>query len=558
MKFRRYIFEKEKIIKMKTLFGLILILTLSQTIYPQVTEQWVQRFTSGGNRNESINDMFVDAAGNVYMTGSQKEEGFPYGYRIEGLTVKYNTQGVQQWIQNYTAPDTNGAYLRAIHVDAAGNVYVTGSCAIYSGGGNEMLVIKYDAGGTQLWSHRFNYSGNQATYGYDIITDLSGNVYVTGEFATNVITYNNIFLVKYGPSGNLINQTFYHWQSEGGRKIALDGNGKIIVGGYLNDNDTLSFIMLKYEQNLDFVVSARWGNNVGNINPISMVVDMNSNIIMAGTVNSSLDYGVVKFDNNGTYQWSKTYNSPEGWDKLRDLAKDRFGNIYVIGENGTAGFPASFKMTTIKYNSNGDEIWLRRYDTTTVSGFAGVSIAVDDSLNVYAIGNKNGGADYATIKYNSVGTLQWSKFYNGPSSSLDYPIAIGLDANGNTYVAGNSLDNTTGNDIALIKYVPSSIGIQNVSTELPDGFSLSQNYPNPFNPVTKIRFTIDGNATVRSNAKLKVYNSAGVEVATLLNGYLSAGTYEADFDGSGFSSGVYFYTLEYAGKSDTKKMILLK
>jgi hypothetical protein len=110
------------------------------------------------------------------------------------------------------------------------------------------------------------------------------------------------------------------------------------------------------------------------------------------------------------------------------------------------------------------------------------------------------------------------------------------------------------------------IGIKNVSSEVPESFSLFQNYPNPFNPATKIRFDIP--SLVRRGAGLvvlKVYDILGREVVTLVKEQLSPGTYEVEWDGSNLSSGVYYYrlTVRQAGSStgdytETKKMVLIK
>ncbi|MBL0107743.1 MAG: T9SS type A sorting domain-containing protein [Ignavibacteria bacterium] len=89
---------------------------------------------------------------------------------------------------------------------------------------------------------------------------------------------------------------------------------------------------------------------------------------------------------------------------------------------------------------------------------------------------------------------------------------------------------------------------------MPEKFELSQNYPNPFNPVTKLEFGISKLGFVT----LKVYNSQGKEVATLVNEIKPAGRYDVTFDGSNFSSGVYFYNLESNGFIETKKMFLIK
>jgi hypothetical protein len=83
---------------------------------------------------------------------------------------------------------------------------------------------------------------------------------------------------------------------------------------------------------------------------------------------------------------------------------------------------------------------------------------------------------------------------------------------------------------------------------------LSQNYPNPFNPTTKIKFDI-----VRAgDVKIVVYDVMGREVQTVLNERLQPGTYEASFDASQLTSGVYFYKITAGDFLQTKKMLMIK
>jgi hypothetical protein len=97
-----------------------------------------------------------------------------------------------------------------------------------------------------------------------------------------------------------------------------------------------------------------------------------------------------------------------------------------------------------------------------------------------------------------------------------------------------------------------------VSIGIPDKYSLSQNYPNPFNPVTNLEFGISELGFV----SLKIYDAVGREVVTLVNENLMPGFYSVKFDASYLSSGVYFYRLSAAGRSDefsvTKRMLLVK
>jgi len=94
----------------------------------------------------------------------------------------------------------------------------------------------------------------------------------------------------------------------------------------------------------------------------------------------------------------------------------------------------------------------------------------------------------------------------------------------------------------------------NISSEIPDKFSLSQNFPNPFNPRTIINYQL----SMFSFVSIKVYDVLGNEVVELVNEKQNAGSYSVEFDGSGFASGIYFYRLETGSFVDTKKMTLIK
>ena len=98
------------------------------------------------------------------------------------------------------------------------------------------------------------------------------------------------------------------------------------------------------------------------------------------------------------------------------------------------------------------------------------------------------------------------------------------------------------------------IGINQISSSVPEKFSLEQNYPNPFNPSTNLEFGISKSGYV----SLKIYDVLGKEVVTLVNANLQPGTYKYDFDASGLTSGIYYYTLRTQGLTETKRMSLIK
>jgi aminopeptidase N len=149
-------------------------------------------------------------------------------------------------------------------------------------------------------------------------------------------------------------------------------------------------------------------------------------------------------------------------------------------------------------------------------------------------------------------------FTSGPDSTL----RVMNDQNNQTYnftfsrQPSNAIFDPDSN-ITLKQVI--SVGINPIGTIVPSKYSLSQNYPNPFNPETIIDFSIPSEGLV----KIRIYNSTGKEVLTLLNENLKAGSYKIRFSthrvlDNQFSSGIYFYKMEVNGFISTKKMVLLK
>jgi hypothetical protein len=100
----------------------------------------------------------------------------------------------------------------------------------------------------------------------------------------------------------------------------------------------------------------------------------------------------------------------------------------------------------------------------------------------------------------------------------------------------------------------STVGINQISSEVPEEYKLYQNYPNPFNPSTNIKFDI----SKTSEVKLSIYDITGREVSVLVNEKLLSGSYEFTFNSTGLSSGVYIYRIKAADFVQTRKMLLVK
>ena len=96
-------------------------------------------------------------------------------------------------------------------------------------------------------------------------------------------------------------------------------------------------------------------------------------------------------------------------------------------------------------------------------------------------------------------------------------------------------------------------GVNEVGS-LPVKFQLQQNYPNPFNPSTTITFSLPHS----TNTSLKVFDMLGREVATLVDGYMAAGSHEVHFNATSLASGIYYYKLTSGNFTEVKKMMLVK
>lgn len=118
---------------------------------------------------------------------------------------------------------------------------------------------------------------------------------------------------------------------------------------------------------------------------------------------------------------------------------------------------------------------------------------------------------------------------------------------------GNGNQNIESAEFYSYDYVNVVTNIDSGSKQ-PDQFVLQQNYPNPFNPVTQISYSIPKQVRVT----LSVYNLLGQKVATIIDKYQSAGTYDVIFDASKLTSGVYFYRLKAGDYVETRSMTVLK
>ena len=548
---------------MKKLIVIVFMLNLNLIcLLAQVNQEWAVYY-DGSKSFDEPSGMLVDASGNIYVTGTSN--GINYQ---DYLTIKYNNSGATQWIQRYNGPGNNDDVPEAIALDGSGNVYVTGG-STQSNSRMEFNTIKYSSSGVQLWLNTFggtdislgDYATSIAVYG-------SGIVYITGT-TYNTGTSFDITTIKYNSLGT------QQWvQNKNGpdniddmpSALVTDNAGNIYVTGYISNgfNNFYDYSTTKYNSNGDELWSQYYnGTFDGWDQGVAIAVDNTGNSYVTGAsrgVGSDYDIVTIKYSPAGAPLWIKRYDGYFGWEAGNSILVDDSSNVYVSG--GSAGVSTGNDFVTIKYNSVGGRIWVRRYNGPANGNDITYSMTKDSLNNIYVTGSSEGEGtmkDIVTIKYSSSGDELWNVRFNGSSNRDDVPVAVRLDRNNNVIVSGKSYSDSTENDYVTIKY-SQTVGISTISNQVPVRTDLAQNYPNPFNPTTNLEFGISELGFV----SLKIYNALGNEVATIVNERLAPGRYKYQFSAFNYqlSSGIYYYRLSATGGSgnfsEVRKMILLK
>ena len=173
----------------------------------------------------------------------------------------------------------------------------------------------------------------------------------------------------------------------------------------------------------------------------------------------------------------------------------------------------------------------------------------DWKTDVYIARSTDGGETFTNIKISSTPFLPTGQYFFGDYNNISAH-------NNKVRPIWTRMDNTLKSVWTAI--IDTITGIQTISGKIPAQFKLSQNFPNPFNPVTKIRFDIPSNNAVKINLQLIIYDITGREITKLIDGSLNPGSYEVEWNASGYTSGIYVYKLIVGSYSETKKMVMIK
>lgn len=390
----------------KLLTGVLAGLLIFCSADAQVNVQWVGRYTSAGNNIDRAKSMVVDPAGNSFVVGTGWN-----GSNFDILTIKLDPNGNQQWASAYDGTGNGYDEARAIVTDSSGNVYVTG----YSAGPSanyDIVTIMYNPSGVQQWATRYNGTANGFDEGYDIAVDTLGNVYVTGG-ATTTTSNANYVTLKYNTAG------VQQW-------------------------------------------ATTYSNNNANVEcAYAITLDLTGNVYITGTsfgpTANDNDIATIKYNNAGVQQWVRRYNGPGSkFDAGNDIVVNLAGEVFVAGYARDLVGTTNYSYATLKYDGAGLLQWSSIYDGPGNDYDAASALTITPAGNIAVTGRSLGttstAEDMATILYDPAGAVIWTRRYDGGAVNYDEGVAIVADSSNRIFVTGYSYKPGSNNDYLTIKY----------------------------------------------------------------------------------------------------------
>ncbi len=451
-----------------------------------------------------LTDIKADAAGN-FITCGTNNPGVPGQYRYS----VYKLNGV------------NGEFIWGKHPDHyLVSSFLTEASSIAIGNANDVYV-----GGHELYVDRTGNINNTVLTGVVNCYDSAGNVKFTKNIPDNVflkrIIYDgqgNLYAAGYSYSISNINTKSFIYR--------INTKGDLFGGEvytHADSSSTAPFLSLEYIPSYGVYFNTNSGSSVNGVynTTIRYYPGVYQSAVYTKSVNKSITDNQTTFDTLSVTGMSSSRRIAAVQVKIDSLQHSNPSDLVMLLIS-----PGGVSDTLFKYSGSSQPGIFNMILTDSTSH------PIDSAMSPYSGYFRPYDPLY---KFNQL------------QGNQNFVLVIEDHVPGNT----GSIRKWS---INVLYYDVNTIGVNPVSSEIPRGYSLGQNYPNPFNPVCKIQFAIPKSG----DTKLVVYDMLGREVAVLVNEYHNAGTYEALFEGSNLSSGVYFYRLSSGVFVQTKKMILVK
>ncbi len=467
---------------------------------------------------------------------------------LTSLSIKAQTM---QWSQTYGGTQQDGS--ESMVLTDNGEIVMAGFKS--TNNTKDVLLMKTDASGNEMWSRIYNPGFND--WGRALRRTNDGGYIIAGMTEVTSQTYDP-FLIKTDSEGNLLwsrNYDYGFGADDRGHAVWQTADGGYIVAGQtllvhgLFANYDMYVFKTDAEGNVQWTkIFFRQEEDADVALAVQQLTD-GGYIIGGFTHSSPWSSYILRLDGSGNEVWSNIY--PGEWQsECYDIQQTPDGGFILTGTESS--FTTDTDVLIIKLNSNGGIEWKKIYGTEAAEMGQSLQQLSDGGYIIAGMSARLGGYDMYVLRTNSSGDSLWSRTIGGNSD--DRAFAVASLQNGTHYISGWAWSYGLGQgDVYLVKLTESSTGIA-LNNSVPLSVELNQNYPNPFNPATVISYTLVENGFV----SLKIYDAAGKMVQEIVNEPQAQGSYEVKFNGSNYTSGTYFYTLNAGGFIQTKKMILLR
>jgi uncharacterized delta-60 repeat protein len=433
---------------------------------------WSKFYNGASNQNDRPVKIIIDATNNVYIAGESDVDNsslIDYDY----VLLKYNSGGTLQWARTVGSNAEND-HPSDLAFDSNGDIIITGKADMNTNlliTDNDFMTVKYNPAGAWQWTkfHSGTRSGG-SDIASAIVTDGNGNSYVAGG-SENTGTQKDATVVKYDVSGNVTWFKNYNGEgdfSESGRSIVIDANDNAFVGGYtFREGHNRDILLVKLLPSGDTVCTFTYdGTQSDDDELVAVARDASGNVYATGytkNIGQKSDMFTMKF-NPATCDtmWTRTFNhSTNQSDKGEAIVVDAAGNVYVTGRSDSNPNDTTDNddIVTFKYDTNGNQIWMNRFNGIGNLRDEPSRIQLDNSGNVLVCGRteKVNDDDFVLLKYYaSNGSQVWSgpSLYNGPFANDDRALDMTIDAFDNIFVCGYSQtgSGTAPDDAAVVKF----------------------------------------------------------------------------------------------------------
>ncbi|MFN3176509.1 MAG: SBBP repeat-containing protein [Phaeodactylibacter xiamenensis] len=401
--------------------------------------------------------------GGVYTVGSSYNESGGY---YDLLVTRYNLGGTIAYQDTFNLPTPGNIIAGAITTNSSlTELFITGT--VYNGSANsyDVLTLKYDINGQVDWYSTYNGIGNGYDGGSSLLVD-SDTIYVGGAI-TDTTGLFGALCIKYHDGGT---EVWDRTLTPNNRNLAI---GTLSKG---SPNELMIGVGAEFNNGTHRVGSAVLatsdGSTLSGFSENSQVdleeitgfaADADQNLYVTGysdAAGNGDDIVTVMLDDTLGLVWESIYNgSANSDDRPSSLDIDSLDNVYV-GGYATGSNGRDFAV--IKYNNSGTQQWAALYDGVSHSDDEAKAVVAGKDGLVYATGSVDtlGQKDYHTrILKASDGTTEWSASFNGLHSKDDEATSISLDGEGGLSVLGkNGLSNGS-TEYMLVRYAKKQLTI---------------------------------------------------------------------------------------------------